>query len=289
MERAVVGVDFSPASAAALRWVCHELLPQATLDLVHVLPAEPRPSFATGPAPTDAAVSRAAEAAAHAALAQLARDLCPAAGLHVCHGRPPDELARAAQGAHLIVVGEHRQAHGPFNILGSTAEQLVRCGRVPVLLARALPPGRPGHILAAIDDSPLGARVLRWADALAERLHASVSSFYTLPRIYAHLRMVSSPSASQRVDRAMLAQAQGWLREQTRTHAGSGRMHATDVVEGDPAQEILAAARRLDAELIVLGSRGAGAFNRAVVGSVAQSVLRGAACPVVVISRQTRE
>jgi nucleotide-binding universal stress UspA family protein len=50
----------------------------------------------------------------------------------------------------------------------------------------------------------------------------------------------------------------------------------------DPAHGILEAARRLDADLIVVGSRGRGAIAGAILGSVSRAVVRHADRPVLV-------
>jgi nucleotide-binding universal stress UspA family protein len=52
-------------------------------------------------------------------------------------------------------------------------------------------------------------------------------------------------------------------------------------VPGFPAEEILAVAK--DADMIVVGSRGAGGFKKLLMGSVASQVTRHAHIPVVVI------
>ena len=52
-------------------------------------------------------------------------------------------------------------------------------------------------------------------------------------------------------------------------------------VTGVPAEELLSAAA--DADMIVVGSRGAGGFKRLLLGSVATQVTHHAGCPVVVI------
>ena len=52
---------------------------------------------------------------------------------------------------------------------------------------------------------------------------------------------------------------------------------------GDPAAQIIAAARDHQADLIVIGSRGHGRLAGLLLGSVAQKVVSLACCPVVVV------
>ena|SRR5580698_4706666 len=53
------------------------------------------------------------------------------------------------------------------------------------------------------------------------------------------------------------------------------------VATGNPAEELVNASR--DADMLVVGSRGAGGFGRLVLGSVSSQVTHHAGCPVVVI------
>jgi nucleotide-binding universal stress UspA family protein len=53
--------------------------------------------------------------------------------------------------------------------------------------------------------------------------------------------------------------------------------------EGFPDEEIVGLAGRLSAGLIVIGSRGRGRLRRALLGSVSDSVVRHAHCPVLVV------
>ncbi len=55
------------------------------------------------------------------------------------------------------------------------------------------------------------------------------------------------------------------------------------VAIGEPSVEILAAAQRYDTDLIVVGTHGFGRLGQGLYGSVADSVIRGAPCPVLAV------
>lgn len=52
---------------------------------------------------------------------------------------------------------------------------------------------------------------------------------------------------------------------------------------GDPAREILRYASRFAIDLIVIGTHGCTGLRRVLLGSVAERVVRGARCPVLVV------
>ena len=55
------------------------------------------------------------------------------------------------------------------------------------------------------------------------------------------------------------------------------------VIQGLPAEKILAEAKKLDAAMIVLGSHGHGMLHHLLVGSVAEGVIRKSTCPVLIV------
>jgi nucleotide-binding universal stress UspA family protein len=65
--------------------------------------------------------------------------------------------------------------------------------------------------------------------------------------------------------------------------AARGVVARTKLLEGDVVDEIVAYADVVDADLIVLGSRGHGTFASAALGSVSQGVLHEARRPVLVV------
>jgi nucleotide-binding universal stress UspA family protein len=70
-----------------------------------------------------------------------------------------------------------------------------------------------------------------------------------------------------------------------RTLAAPGRDVETALVLGRPASAIVAEARRMTADLVILGSHGRGAFASALLGSVAAEVVDHAPCPVLIARR----
>jgi nucleotide-binding universal stress UspA family protein len=87
---------------------------------------------------------------------------------------------------------------------------------------------------------------------------------------------------------ALVAEARR-LVDDTAAEVLTGRTATGRVVEGDPRDEIVAAAASWGADLIVLGARGLGAISGFLLGSVSLAVARHAPCPVLVCKGAPRE
>jgi nucleotide-binding universal stress UspA family protein len=68
--------------------------------------------------------------------------------------------------------------------------------------------------------------------------------------------------------------------------ASGGKVDGSHHTSGRPAAEIVALAEEIGAGLIVMGARGVGGIRRALTGSVSDSVLRHAHCPVLVVREE---
>lgn len=291
LERILIGVDFSEASLAAARWVTQHLASEAEVVLVHAIELPEFPSFAPDVfLPWDKEWATAEIDRVRPALGELATSLDGGRILPAIRvGQPAREIAMLAEewSADLVVVGEHGRGGGLGGLwtrLGSTAERVVRSSSAPVLLARGMPPGKPRRILAPIDHSEVAASVLGWARLLRETTGAELVAMHTLGfELHGRLSLVSTETKVRELERRALDETRRWLESRL---GEAGIEPATARVEagfGQPAIEILAAARRLACDLIVIGGRGAGAVARALLGSVVSTVLRGAGCPVLVV------
>lgn len=164
---------------------------------------------------------------------------------------------------------------------------------------KSQPPGRPRprkgaaipelrRVLAPTDLSELGGAAVPYAYALVAR-GGTVHLLHVVepPRVpnplYAHYTPGRVPTGAER----KLQEAT--LRERLRAlvpvaAAQRGVVTRVELDEGDAvAERVCAAAQRLGADAICLGSHGLGGFARTLFGSVTEGVLRGTRRPVLVV------
>jgi nucleotide-binding universal stress UspA family protein len=70
--------------------------------------------------------------------------------------------------------------------------------------------------------------------------------------------------------------------------AAGDTMIQSYVMLGRPDEEIVLLANEIHTGLVVVGSRGLGGMRRLLMGSLADSVVRHAHCPVFVVSQEKR-
>ena len=68
-----------------------------------------------------------------------------------------------------------------------------------------------------------------------------------------------------------------------KVRSAGGTVVEAHLIEGRIAPQIVALAEQIGAGLIVMGARGVGGIRRALTGSVSDSVVRHAHCPVLVV------
>lgn len=136
----------------------------------------------------------------------------------------------------------------------------------------------PTKILVPIDLSPASEEALAYARSLAARVGATIELLHAVdPRGVDGLLGPADPTVWHGVlDRA-----------QARLEALAAAGEAGTVIEGRPADIIIDHAHAARADLIVIGSVGRSGVTRFLLGSVAEEVVRGAPCPVLVVRRGT--
>lgn len=138
------------------------------------------------------------------------------------------------------------------------------------------------RILVPTDFTETSERALDWALSLAERLGASVTVMhsYELPiASFPDGAIIATPEIAARIaDASQQALAQTVERRKQR-----GVPLEAVLREGAAWEEINAVADAIDADLVVIGTHGRRGLARALLGSVAENVVRTAHRPIVTI------
>jgi nucleotide-binding universal stress UspA family protein len=132
---------------------------------------------------------------------------------------------------------------------------------------------RLASILVAVDFSEGAEAAIEHASAIAQRLRAH------LVLAHAHVPLAGVLAPAERETAAALRDRLEQLRT---TVAGRGISASTQLLLGAPAVALAEAVPALDADLIVMGSRGLTGFRKFLLGSVVERVLRTARCPILV-------
>ncbi|HEY9515693.1 MAG TPA: universal stress protein [Gemmatimonadaceae bacterium] len=292
LQRVVVGMDFSASAEAAARWTARCFAPGAELVLVHAIAVPEPPRFFRGRFPPKDIVVESARVGADKRMRELSESLgAQRIWLEIREGDPATQIAAVAAEytADAIVVGPHGARTGVGQRPGGTAAQLLRNATIPVVLGTNVGEATPRRLLVPIDEAPITDALLGWARFLAEQYDADV----TVLHVVSSSMLSGLLSAGAVVSGVMVPvpeevlanavqDAELWV-DQTIAAAGLDAQGVhREVTLGDPVHEILGAAKRLESDMIILGSHTHG-VRAALLGSVAREVLRGAARPVFVV------
>lgn len=206
-------------------------------------------------------------------------------------GRPDAEVVWLAEelGAGLVVLGS--RGFGPLRraAMGSVSLSVVRHAHCPVLVVRGEKDPLPGRILLALDGSReahaaarAAAELCRPAGSELHLVRVLQAGHLPYPHYYAMDKYEADLERAQEASRKFLDKQAKQMESEGVTAAG---VHTRT---GNPDHEIVELAEELDAGLIVVGSRGLGRLKRALLGSVSDSVVRHAHCPVLVVRAERR-
>lgn len=277
----VAPLDGTPAGERALGYAA--LLAQrlrGRLDLVHVLPGAPPPA-------RDDAAQRAAHALARDYLAAVADRLGdaagpPARGAHprLLAGEPGVEVVRHAEvvAAGAVVLPTHARGAVARAVLGSVALYVMRAAACPVLLVPPdAPPDPPAdwprQLLVATDGDPRADDAFAPLAALAGPDAGGAVLTVAHPMVVPTSLLVGGGTVGAGRPFGVAAVA-------TRLRDAGLALAVNEIEGGRPARAVAEAARRRGADLVAVATHGRRGMERLFGGSVAESVVELAACPV---------
>jgi nucleotide-binding universal stress UspA family protein len=218
-------------------------------------------------------------------LARTPADLHPSADL--LRGRPAVEIVAEAErwGADVIVVGA--RGHGLLSsiLLGAVSEEVVDRSPIPVLVARR---PRMRRCVVAVDGS---AASLTAIDLLAQEAAFSGLDATVVDVAPSDFAWWTGMTTTDGESVQRIVDANEAVREEERRAAedaatrlrSAGIAAKTEHRIGDAADQLVRVAAELEADTVVIGSRGHTGIRRLLLGSVTRHVLRHASSSVLVV------
>jgi nucleotide-binding universal stress UspA family protein len=286
----VVAVDDDGTAGDAVDWAAAEAATRGCpLRLVHAF-HPPLPTDPYGILPmTDTFVPArtAAELLLRDAMVRarsVASDI--AVSTRLMHGSAGWTLLGEAQSAQLLVVGSHCRSGLRGLLAGSVSVHVATHAPCPVVVIRPAnntsdnrsAPRSLARVVVGIDRTPSCTRAIGFAFQAASQRGIPLTALHTwTPDPPADLEAISStPTMTEaHTRRTIEKELDRWRDEYTDVPV------VTKLAHGDPAQALVTESR--GAALVVVGSRGRGHILGAVLGSVSQTVLHHAHCPIAIV------
>jgi nucleotide-binding universal stress UspA family protein len=205
-----------------------------------------------------------------------------AVGLEVVTGSPSWALAHRAKSARMLIVGS--SSIDNFSV-GPIALRLARYSQTDTLVVRRQPRVPYRKIIAAVDFSQASRAAVQ--HAMDHFPDAEVTVLYSLPARFDPL-LVDAGLFAEEVTASRgqrLAKAEVRMTEFVAPWDGAVK---SLVVDGPPISTIEETLRRRSADLVVVGARGATATRMVLLGNVAEGLVDGAPCDVLVAREPSR-
>ena len=289
----VVSTDFSEVSYDALQHA-HGIARAdgATLALVHVLPElsgadhQSMLEWLQDKAPKAASVEKLVRETLAGKAAELATDGVKV-DTYLEEGEAHTAIVRRAEqlGAALVVVGSHGRTGIQRMLLGSVAERVVRFAHSPVLVARSGP--LEGPVVTGTDLSEAARPGLVEAARLAAASKSELIVLYVLSAGWFGRSGVGlSPAALAEAmsGTQSFKDAEQALDAEIALATKDLDVKVTrEVTIGDPAAVLVQRAEHVKARLVVTATHGRTGLRRALIGSVAERIVRLAHTSVLVV------
>jgi nucleotide-binding universal stress UspA family protein len=290
MPLVLAAVDFSDDSRRAARRAALVASEQgARLELLHVVSNASAATLRNMLRPHAGAQARVVEGV-RAMLDELASEIAGHAATRttarVEQGDVLPIIVAAAQEAALLVVGAHGWNPLRDLILGSTAERLLGKCRRPILVVRRPARGPYRRVVVAMDFSPQSLAALAMAMRVAPGADIVLVHAFGIP-FEGKLRIAGVDEERLREYRAQARHEALTTMISTVASIGGDRSRLSHAVaHGHPPTLILAKARQLRADLVVIGKQGRSAAGEFLLGSVTRHVLSDSKCDVLAVQEQ---
>lgn len=274
-----VGTNDSAQSQAAVLWAARRAhRANVPLVILHVVDdrwiAEPYPWFGT--------LQQAGEELLKTAAGRLEGSVPITPATEMLTGSVGGSLAKYSKRASMMVMGSGSGHLG--GALADRALQVATAAKVPVAVVGTQDLEGSTGVVVGVDGSPQATQAVAFAAAEADRDGDELTVVYAVnvPNPIVDAGLTPSAVADLIVDeeRVVLSETVAGLKEDYPDLT----VHQRLVTDRDPVDALVDAAA--GARLLVVGSRGRGAFKRLLLGSTAHGVLKHLPCPTIITRTQ---
>ena len=207
-------------------------------------------------------------------------------GCHVVEGEVLESVTEQADllSADLLIIGARGASLTLQQLLGATAERLLRVIRCPVLTVKQPPLKTYQNVLVPIDFSPWSIGAIRLAQTVAPQSKLILLHAYEVP-FEAQMRITGEKKGEIQQYRDKVCQDAKNRLNQTAKEAGLTADWHSLVVHGNAVQKILEYEDEQSVDLIIIGRHGLGVVEELLLGSNARQLLIHAKCDVLVANR----
>jgi nucleotide-binding universal stress UspA family protein len=200
-----------------------------------------------------------------------------------------DTIARETP--DLVIMGPHERRGVVDALQGTIAEKIVSARNRPVLVVQQSAKTAYRNVLLALDVAAGSRAAVRAAEqfvlrdgAQATVIHACASADHALLQA----ADIETAGVGFRAD-CLPDVAATAMRDLLEQESTDPRRYELVVTQGNPLPTILRTIGKRQPDLLVMGTRGDGRMRRAVLGSVANQLLKVAPCDILIVPRGASE
>lgn len=211
----------------------------------------------------------------------------------IAFGEPVEEIGGIVRehNPDVVISASHRLTFLKRILMGTVVERMARVLTCPFLVVRSdkkkttAPPFSFTRIVLGCDassDSP--PRSLGYALKLAQEFHAELHLLNTIESPADEELMDISPAPYAQLQEMLQNRLRRRMTEFIPKAAAETCNVETAVIPGVPGEQLCSYAKEKQADLMIVGVRPHGSFEKMLIGSTTEAVLRSAPCPVLVVS-----
>ncbi|MGO9614323.1 MAG: universal stress protein [Dissulfurispiraceae bacterium] len=202
----------------------------------------------------------------------------------ISEGEPHEVIVKIAEArnADLIAMGTHGRKGIKKLFMGSVTSRVVASSPCDVIIVKQPRKDYTGvykSILLSFDGSEFSKKALGKACELSRIDGAAITALHVIPHYEEMIEFYTTSGMKER----QLLRAEKLMEDAKDIASQQGVEISTEITDGNETENIIRAANKLKSDLIIRGTHKWTGVNKAIIGSVIESLVINAPCPILVV------